>query len=66
MTLKQVTEELKRLSLHDVRSATQQERAEFVTVCHGLVAEIDRENAREVTKLDCRVELAPLPASKAL
>ena len=59
MTLKQITDELKRLSLYDIRSATQQERAEFVTVCHALVAEVDRENA-------CAVHLAPLPASKAL
>lgn len=52
MTLKQITDELKRLSLYDIRSATQQERAEFVTVCHALVAEVDRENARGMTKSD--------------
>lgn len=52
VTLNQITDELKRLSLYDIRSATQQERAEFVTVCHALIAEINRENARGMTKSD--------------
>lgn len=50
MKLSEITRKLKNLSVADIRYATQKERAEFVTVCHGLVAEIDRENAREVTK----------------
>lgn len=50
MKLSEITKKLKQVSIADLRYATQRERADFVTVCHALVAEIDRENAREVTK----------------
>lgn len=50
MKLSEITKKLKQVSVADVRYATQRERVEFVTVCHALVAEVDRENAREVTK----------------
>ena len=46
------TSRLLGLSVYDLRSATQAERADFVSVCHTLVAEIDRENARGITKSD--------------
>lgn len=49
MKLSEITKRLKALSVADVRHATQKERAEFVTVCRALVAEVDRENARPMT-----------------
>ena len=48
-SLADATAKLKGLSLYDIRAATQAERADFVTVCHALAAEVDRENARGMT-----------------
>lgn len=52
MKLSEITKKLEQVSVADVRYATQRERAEFVTVCYGLVAEVDRENKRSMTKSD--------------
>ena len=45
-SLRDATERLRGLSVHDIREATQEERIEFVMVCHDLAVEIHHENAR--------------------
>lgn len=40
-SLRDATFRLRGLSLYDLRSATQAERDDFVTVCHALIAEIE-------------------------
>ncbi|MBK8467794.1 MAG: hypothetical protein IPL32_18435 [Chloracidobacterium sp.] len=49
-SLADATAKLKGLSIYDLRSATPAERADFVMVCHALVAEVGRENTLGMTK----------------
>lgn len=52
MTIAELTDKLMAVSVYDLRAATLAERAKFVTVCHGLISEVDRTNAHAMAKLE--------------